>query len=133
MMKLTNKIALEIALNAIENSALANWSYTQGEDRLEVSKAEAMDKLAKMMEQLDKKANTEKKPTQRQMDAEQEAQTLLVELREAGKAMTVSDMIAELPSCKSFSNQKVSALIRKLGTAVERIEEKRKAYFKAVA
>lgn len=133
MMKLTNKIALEIALNAIENSALANWSYTQGEDRLEVSKAEAMDKLAKMMEQLDKKANTEKKPTQRQMDAEQEAAALLAELREAGKAMTVSDMIAELPSCKSFSNQKVSALIRKLGTAVERIEEKRKAYFKAVA
>lgn len=133
MMKLTNKIALEIALNAIENSTLANWSYTQGEDRLEVSKAEAMEKLAKMMEQLDKKANTEKKPTQRQMDAEQEAQTLLAELREAGKAMTVSDMIAELPSCKSFSNQKVSALIRKLGTAVERIEEKRKAYFKAVA
>ena len=105
MMKLTNKIALEIALNAIENSTLANWSYTQGEDRLEVSKAEAMEKLAKMMEQLDKKANTEKKPTQRQMDAEQEAQTLLAELREAGKAMTVSDMIAELPSCKSFSNQ----------------------------
>lgn len=133
MMKLTNKIALEIALNAIENSTLANWSYTQGEDRLEVSKAEAMDKLAKMMEQLEKKAGAEKKPTQRQMDAEQEAQTLLVELREAGKAMTVSDMIAELPSCKSFSNQKVSALIRKLGTAVERIEEKRKAYFKAVA
>ena len=133
MMKLTNKIALEIALNAIENSVLPNWSYTQGEDRLEVSKAEAMEKLAKMMEQLDKKANTEKKPTQRQKDAEQEAQILLDELREAGKAMTVSDMIAELPSCKSFSNQKVSALIRKLGTAVERIEEKRKAYFKAVA
>ena len=133
MMKLTNKIALEIALNAIENSVLPNWSYTQGEDRLEVSKAEAMDKLTKMMEQLDKKVNAEKKPTQRQKDAEQEAQTLLAELREAGKAMTVSDMIAELPSCKSFSNQKVSALIRKLGTAVERIEEKRKAYFKAVA
>lgn len=133
MMKLTNKIALEIALNAIENSVLPNWSFAEGENRLEVSKAEAMDKLTKMMEQLDKKATAEKKPTQRQMDAEQEAQTLLGELREAGKAMTVSDMIAELPSCKSFSNQKVSALIRKLGTAVERIEEKRKAYFKAVA
>ena len=133
MMKLTNKIALEIALNAIENSVLPNWSFTEGENRLEVSKAEAMEKLTKMMEQFDKKANTEKKPTQRQMDAEQEAAALLAELREAGKAMTVSDMIAELPSCKSFSNQKVSALIRKLGTAVERIEEKRKAYFKAVA
>ena len=133
MMKLTNKIALEIALNAIENSVLPNWSFTEGENRLEVSKAEAMDKLTKMMEQLDKKVNAEKKPTQRQMDAEQEAAALLAELREAGKAMTVSDMIAELPSCKSFSNQKVSALIRKLGTAVERIEEKRKAYFRAIA
>ena len=134
MMKLTNKIALEIALNAIENSSLANWSYTQGEDRLEVSKAEAMEKLAKMMEQLDKKANVEKKPTKRQMDAEQEAQTLLDELREAGKAMTVSDMIAELPSCAGKSNQKVSGLLRPmLGTKVERTEEKRKAYFKVIA
>lgn len=134
MMKLTNKIALEIALNAIENSSLANWSYTQGEDRLEVSKAEAMEKLAKMMEQLDKKANAEKKPTKRQMDAEQEAQTLLDELREAGKAMTVSDMIAELPCCAGKSNQKVSGLLRPmLGTKVERTEEKRKAYFKVIA
>lgn len=134
MMKLTNKIALEIALNAIENSSLANWSYTQDEDRLEVSKAEAMDKLTKMMEQLDKKANAEKKPTKRQMDAEQEAQILLDELREAGKAMTVSDMIAELPSCAGKSNQKVSGLLRPmLGTKVERTEEKRKAYFKVIA
>ena len=134
MMKLTNKIAMEIALNAIENSTLANWSYTQGEDRLEVSKAEAMDKLTKMMEQFDKKANTEKKPTQRQMDAEQEAAALLAELREAGKAMTVSDMIAELPSCAGKSNQKVSGLLRPmLGTKVERTEEKRKAYFKVIA
>jgi hypothetical protein len=134
MMKLTNKIALEIALNAIENSVLPSWSFTEGENRLEVSKAEAMDKLAKMMEQLDKKASAEKKPTKRQMDAEQEAQILLDELRDAGKAMTVSDMIAELPSCAGKSNQKVSGLLRPmLGTKVERIEEKRKAYFKAIA
>jgi hypothetical protein len=134
MMKLTNKIALEIALNAIENSVLPNWSFTEGENRLEVSKAEAMDKLTKMMEQLDKKASAEKKPTKRQMDAEQEAQILLDELREAGKAMTVSDMIAELPSCAGKSNQKVSGLLRPmLGTKVERTEEKRKAYFKVIA
>lgn len=134
MMKLTNKIALEIALNAIENSVLPNWSFTEGENRLEVSKAEAMDKLTKMMEQLDKKANAEKKPTKRQMDAEQEAQILLDELREAGKAMTVSDMIAELPCCAGKSNQKVSGLLRPmLGTKVERTEEKRKAYFKVIA
>ena len=131
MMKMTTKIALEIAMNALANGDRMEFRVA-GTDTT-FSRQEAMEKLVKMMEQLDKKASAEKKPTQRQMDAEQEAAALLNELREAGKAMTVSDMIAELPSCKSFSNQKVSALIRKLGTAVERIEEKRKAYFKAVA
>ena len=131
MMKMTNKIALDIAMTALMNDANAEFRMV-GTD-VTFSKQEAMDKLAKMMEQLDKKANAEKKPTQKQMDAEQEAQTLLTELRDAGKAMTVSDMIAELPSCAGKSNQKVSALIRKLGAQVERIEEKRKAFFKAVA
>lgn len=131
MMKMTNKIALDIAMTALMNDANAEFRMA-GTD-VTFSKQEAMDKLAKMMEQLDKKANAEKKPTQKQMDAEQEAQTLLTELRDAGKAMTVSDMIAELPSCAGKSNQKVSALIRKLGAQVERIEEKRKAFFKAVA
>lgn len=131
MMKMTNKIALDIAMTALMNDANAEFRIA-GTD-VAFSKQEAMDKLAKMMEQLDKKASAEKKPTQKQMDAEQEAQTLLTELRDAGKAMTVSDMIAELPSCAGKSNQKVSALIRKLGAQVERIEEKRKAFFKAVA
>lgn len=131
MTKMTNKIALDIAMTALMNDANAEFRIA-GTD-VTFSKQEAMDKLAKMMEQLDKKANAEKKPTQKQMDAEQEAATLLAELRDAGKAMTVSDMIAELPSCAGKSNQKVSALIRKLGAQVERIEEKRKAFFKAVA
>lgn len=131
MTKMTNKIALDIAMTALMNDANAEFRIA-GTD-VTFSKQEVMDKLAKMMEQLEKKANAEKKPTQKQMDAEQEAATLLAELRDAGKAMTVSDMIAELPSCAGKSNQKVSALIRKLGAQVERIEEKRKAYFKAVA
>lgn len=131
MTKMTNKIALDIAMTALMNDANAEFRIA-GTD-VAFSKQEAMDKLAKMMEQLDKKSNAEKKPTQKQMDAEQEAATLLAELRDAGKAMTVSDMIAELPSCAGKSNQKVSALIRKLGAQVERIEEKRKAFFKAVA
>ena len=132
MMKLTNKIALEIALASLMNDANAEWRMAGTEDTC--TKQEVMDKLTKMMEQLDKKANAEKKPTQRQKDAEQEAQTLLDELREAGKAMTVSDMIAELPCCAGKSNQKVSGLLRPmLGTKVERTEEKRKAYFKVIA
>ena len=136
MMKMTNKIALEIAVNALMAN-VANGEteyYYNGNKENAFTATETIDKLNKMMEQLDKKASAEKKPTKRQMDAEQEAQILLDELREAGKAMTVSDMIAELPSCAGKSNQKVSGLLRPmLGTKVERTEEKRKAYFKVIA
>ena len=132
MMKMTNKIALEIALTAIDGLNLQEYRVAGTENAFSAEEAKA--KLYKMIEQLDKKASTEKKPTKRQMDAEQEAQILLDELREAGKAMTVSDMIAELPSCAGKSNQKVSGLLRPmLGTKVERTEEKRKAYFKVIA
>ena len=60
------------------------------------------------------------------------AQTLYDEMLACGKALTVSDMLAEFECVKGMSNQKVSALVRSLGTAVERVEEKRKAYFRAV-
>ena len=132
MMKMTNKIALEIALSAIDGMNLQEYRMAGTENTFSAEEAKA--KLYKMIEQLDKKASAEKKPTKRQMDAEQEAQILLDELREAGKAMTVSDMIAELPCCAGKSNQKVSGLLRPmLGTKVERTEEKRKAYFKVIA
>ena len=135
MMKLTNKIALEIALNAIENSVLPNWSYTQGEDRLEVSKAEAMDKLTKMMEQLDKKASAEKKPTKTQLEADALADALYDEMLADGGKLTVSEMLAKFDCVKGMSNQKVSAIVRKLKDAgrVVKDVEGRKSLFSAVA
>jgi chaperonin cofactor prefoldin len=135
MMKLTNKMALEIALNAIENSTLANWYYTQGEDRLEVSKAEAMDKLTKMMEQLDKKASTEKKPTKTQLEADALADALYDEMLADGGKLTVSEMLAKFDCVKGMSNQKVSAIVRKLKDAgrVVKDVEGRKSLFSAVA
>lgn len=131
MTKMTNKIALEIALTAITGNGVAEYRFA-GKDEV-FSAEEAKAKLMKMMEQLDKKSSAEKKPTQKQKENAELAADLLNELREADKAMTVSDMIAELPCCAGLSNQKVSAMVRALGAQVERIEEKRKAYFKAVA
>ena len=135
MMKLTNKIALEIALNAIENSVLPNWSFTEGENRLEVSKAEAMDKLTKMMEQLDKKASAEKKPTKTQLEADALADALYDEMLAEGGKMTVSEMLAKFDCVKGMSNQKVSAIVRKLKDAgrVVKDVEGRKSLFSAVA
>lgn len=89
-------------------------------------------KLVALSESLVKKASAEKKPTAKQKETAEVAQTLLVQLKENGNALTVSEMIAQLPVCEGMSNQKVSALVRSLGSAVERVEEKRKAYFRAV-
>ena len=135
MMKLTNKIALEIALNAIENSVLPNWSFTEGENRLEVSKAEAMEKLTKMMEQLDKKASAEKKPTKNQLEADALADALYDEMLADGGKLTVSEMLAKFDCVKGMSNQKVSAIVRKLKDAnrVAKDVEGRKYLFSAVA
>ena len=90
------------------------------------------EKLAALLAQQEKKSGAEKKPTQKQKETAEVAQTLLTQLRENGNALTVSEMISQLPVCEGMSNQKVSALVRSLGTAVERVEEKRKAYFRAV-
>lgn len=90
------------------------------------------EKLVALNDSLNRKSNAEKKPTQKQKETAEVAQTLLTQLRENGNALTVSEMIAQLPVCEGMSNQKVSALVRSLGTAVERVEEKRKAYFRAV-
>ena len=58
---------------------------------------------------------------------------ILAEMEE-GKLYTITDMIKALPSCADLTNQKVSALIKPLiGVSIERVEEKRKAYFKRIA
>ena len=47
---------------------------------------------------------------------------------------TITDLMKKVPECAELSNQRVSALVRQLIDAgkVERIEEKRKAYFRKV-
>jgi Cft2 family RNA processing exonuclease len=51
---------------------------------------------------------------------------------EPNRLFTISEMQKVFPCCAELSNQKLSALIRQLMTdgKVERVEEKRKAYFR---
>ena len=133
MMKFTKKVALEVAINAIENSTLPNWSYTEGEETLSISKAEAIEKLQKMIEQLDAKSSAPKKPTKVQEANEGVKGVILATLQEIGKPVTITELMAsnEELSPTKISAQKVSSLVTqmvKAGTLV-RTEEKRKAYF----
>ena len=85
------------------------------------------------MELLSKKNGADRKPTAQQT-ANAEIQKAILEAMEVGKRYTITDLIKTVPACADLTNQRVSALVRQLmPTYIERVEEKKKAYFVKVA
>ena len=85
------------------------------------------------IELLARKNGSEKKPT-----AQQQANALIQQAilngMEVGKRYTITELIKSIPECAELTNQRVSALVRQLmPTHIERVEEKKKAYFVKVA
>ena len=87
---------------------------------------------------LDKKNGTLKKPTDKQMQNENYKEAILRYLREVApehKAIAeIWDSVEMLASNPDMTGQRISALITQLKNEnkIVRVEEKRKAYFKAV-
>ena len=82
---------------------------------------------------LAKKNSAEKKPTAVQT-ANNGIKEAILDGMEDGKMYTITDLIKEIDACAELTNQRVSALVRQMieDGKVERIEEKRKAYFRKV-
>lgn len=92
-----------------------------------------MEFIAHEMELLSKKNSAEKKPTAQQVANAGVAGAILSAM-EDGKLYTITDLIKSVPECAELTNQRVSAIVRgMIGTSVERVEEKRKAYFRKIA
>ena len=100
--KLTNKMALEIAINTIE-TAEVKGNY---------SKAEIVEKLNTMIVQLEKKSGSDRKPTAKQ--AENEGYKALILEHLTSERETVTDIMKAIPEFADFSNQKVAALVKQL-------------------
>jgi hypothetical protein len=84
------------------------------------------------LELLAKKNSSEKKPTAQQT-ANATIVNAIVEGMERNRLYTITDLIKEIPECADLTNQRVSALVRGvLDTKIERVEEKRKAYFRVI-
>jgi hypothetical protein len=84
------------------------------------------------LELLAKKNSADKKPTAQQMANEGIKQAILNGM-EVGTLYTITDIIKTVPECAELTNQRVSAIVRQMiGVEVERVEEKRKAYFRKV-
>ena len=131
MTKMTQKLALEIAISAL--AANPNKEYHPAGTDDVFSADDAIEKLTAMAVQLEKKAAAPKHPTPKQFENEGLKQALIAELTAAGKAMTVSEMIKELPSCAGLTPQKVSAVIRpEIGKTIKKDVVKRTAYFEVI-
>ena len=117
--KMTNKKALIYAVDNLSNAP-----------------DEVIQKLLKMIEQLDKKNASPKKMTAQQEKNEGLKSVIAEFLSEnEGEGFTVSDLLKAIPEFEGDSNQHVSALMRQLvqsGT-VEKYSEKRRTYFRIVA
>ena len=85
------------------------------------------------LELLAKKNTSEKKPTAVQVANEGLKEIIMDVLNENGGLMTVTDIQKSCEELAGLSNQKVTALIRQLKEdgKVEKVEDKRKSYFKA--
>ena len=84
------------------------------------------------LELLAKKNAAEKKPTAVQV-ANEGIKQAIVNGMEPNKLYTITDIIKSVPECADLTNQRVSALVRQLMPEyIERVEEKRKAYFRLV-
>ena len=83
-------------------------------------------------ELLAKKNSAEKKPTAQQTENKRIANAIVAHLSaEPHRLFTITEIIKECPACAGLTNQRVSAIIRgMIGTSVERVEEKRKAFFR---
>ena len=111
MMNMTYAQALEIAINAVADET--------AKEKLEALKAQ----LAKR--------STSKTPTKTQKENEVIMERILDALSEIGEAVTVTDLIGHGIEGFELTNQKVSALLRKLVEAgkVTKTIEGKKAMF----
>ena len=116
--KMTNAMALEIALEVMKETDAEKY-------------AEVIEKLDKMLVQVNKKSSANRKPTATQLENEGLKEKIVEYLVNTGNRLTVSEMMKEIEGLKELSNQRVTSLVTFLYKEgkIDREVEKRKAYF----
>jgi hypothetical protein len=77
---------------------------------------------------------TLRKPTKTQIENENLIEVIFAKLQATGEGMTISEIQAEEEMLEGLTNQKMSALLKKLvdSQRVEKYIEKKKTFFKAI-
>ena len=93
--------------------------------------AEIATKLETLMEQTAKRNSTEnRKPTKAQRENAELSEVVAEVLADAGKALTVTEIMQADSRFTGLSNQKVSAVLRGMGDRVVKATENRKSVFR---
>lgn len=116
--KMTNAMALEIAIEVLKETDTEKYT-------------EVVEKLQKMLVQVNKKSSANRKPTATQLENEGLRVKIAEYLTNTGKKLTVSEMMKEIEGLEELSNQRVTSLATSLYKEgkIDREVEKRKAYF----
>lgn len=116
--KMTNAMALEIAIEVMKETDAEKYT-------------EVIEKLDKMLVQVNKKSSANRKPTATQLENESLKEKIVEYLVDTGSRFTVSELMKEVEGLKELSNQRVTSLVTALcgEGKVDRTVEKRKAYF----
>lgn len=130
--RLTKRDFFNAALSSLDMNAV--FTIPKGDGFVEISGADMAGFYNHELELLDRKNTVDKKPTKTQQENEV-IKSAVLSAMEANRLYSISEMLKEFPACKDMSNQKLSSLVRQmvLDKQVERIEEKRKAFFRKVS
>lgn len=119
--KITNAMALETAIEVMKEDNQYD---------------EVVEKLQKMLVQVNKKSSLNRKPTATQVENENLKGAIVEYLDRTGKRLTVSEMMKEIPELANLSNQRVTSLVTALysknnpeNRVIDRAMDKRKAVF----
>ena len=120
--KLTNKKAQEIAIKAIDVSGFSTDDFKTDE---------IIEKLEKMLVQVEKKSGGEKKPTARQEENKKLEKIVLDYLTSQTESKTVTDIMKEIPELNEMTNQRVSYLVKSLkdDELIDKEIKKGRSYF----
>ena len=130
--RLTKRDFYTAALNALTDDAV--FTIPKGEGVVEISGGQMAEFYKHEVELLDRKNTVDKKPTKTQQ-ANENIKATVLESMEDNRLYSISEMLKAFPVCADMSNQKLSSLVRQmvLDKQVERVEDKRKAFFRKVS
>lgn len=119
MTKLTKKDYFKMVASVIENSNVEN-------------KAELQSFISHEIELLEKKAQSRGTDNAKTRENNEIVEKIYNALAEINRAVTITELQAEIPEFGEYTNQKISALMKKLvdSNRVVKVVDKKKSYFK---